>query len=160
MVPSKFVRLFTLSCMIGFMMVCGEEVVDEKSKTNNFNIVLVLADAWRYSAFGAAEDPDALAITPRLDGKRTISFIFCCCCCSLPSYVLRLVCLYSLSLSLSQNSSTHQRFERSRLISLDVMQLILFALLAEYLYSLVCTLQDTTVCPSIQDFFHPLQLDL
>jgi arylsulfatase A-like enzyme len=40
------------------------------------NILLVLADAWRYSAFGGAEEPDALALTPRLDAFRSSAVDF------------------------------------------------------------------------------------
>jgi len=29
------------------------------------NVLMVIADAWRYSAFGGAEEPDTLALTPK-----------------------------------------------------------------------------------------------
>lgn len=57
-----------LSSFKGLLLVEGDEGKDVKNKSN-LNIILVLADAWRYSAFGNAEDPDGLAMTPRLDGQ-------------------------------------------------------------------------------------------
>lgn len=60
---------------IDVLLVSGEvdDTSSETSKGTDLNVILILADAWRYSAFGTAEDPDALAMTPRLDGtKRTL----------------------------------------------------------------------------------------
>jgi len=49
-------------------------VVEPPPKSNN--IVVVIADAWRYSAFSGAEKPDSLAVTPRLDSFRRESVDF------------------------------------------------------------------------------------
>jgi len=51
-------------------------VAMQEPPPNALNVVLVLADAWRYSAFGGADEPDALALTPRLDAFRKNSVDF------------------------------------------------------------------------------------